>query len=159
MLTTKVATIKNAHPTSSSDIRTFLGSLHSLRISVQALREREAFFFHVASSTAYEDSTAATPDRVGDNVSSAVDHARALRRQADKLIAREQEAEVLLARLRDPRQREVLTLRYLNDWHWTRIAEAMDITYSRVHGLAREGIAYLTKLEASEAELDTAVGN
>jgi len=139
-----------ALPETAQDIRAYLESLHRLRLRVQALREREAFFFRLAASTAFEE--ACPDDRVGENVSLAVDHARALRRQAEALIRREQAAERWIARLPNSRHRDVLSLRYLNGWHYDRVARALDLSAGRTHALQREALRLLPEYRAEEAE-------
>ena len=82
----------------------------------------------------------------------AKDHARALRRQADALLIREQEAERWIARLPNTRHRDILTLRYLNGWHYERIAKALGLSAGRTHALQREAIRLLAncRMESSD---------
>lgn len=137
-------------PEREEDIRAFLESLHCLRVRVQALRERETFFLHLADSAAYREG--APGNRANENASMAKEHARALRCQADDLMVSEQAAECWIASLPNSRHRDVLTLHYLNGWRYDRIAKAMGLSAGRTYTLQREAVKLLAQCRTNSPE-------
>lgn len=122
----------------------YLSQLRFKSAKINSLRERAARYRDLA--TGCTPKYGATPGGVGGNGSKLADAVEKIVQlesematQIDEYTALTSEIETVIDNVPDTRYRELLRMRYLNEWSWVRIATEMELTVDWVkhaHGYA-----------------------
>lgn len=133
------------------DAKTYLRQLSRMDKRIDALCERRTRYEALGQRrTGYYSGGLPGAQRLDSSVEryacKLVDLAREIDRKIDEYVDLTREIEGVIAALQDGRHRDILTWRYVNDWTWDHILEAMGYTDKKwlwyLHGQALRAMKF-----------------